>query len=79
MTGIAHISGKPSVAAIRAEKSLPPLKIFVIDVISSVSSDLGTDDPETLKNAKISSTFIRQWIYEQKKATGSDIEKSRRA
>jgi pantetheine-phosphate adenylyltransferase len=47
------------------------LKTFVIDVISAISADLGTDDPEALKNAKMSSTFIRQWIYEQQ--TGATV------
>jgi pantetheine-phosphate adenylyltransferase len=39
------------------------LQTFVVDVISAVSTDLGTDDPEVLKNAKMSSTFIREWIH----------------
>jgi len=51
------------VASLRAQKSFPPLQTFVIDVISAVSSDLGTDDPNVLKHAKMSSTFIREWIY----------------
>jgi pantetheine-phosphate adenylyltransferase len=55
-----------TVASLRAQKSFPPLQTFVIDVISSVSSDLGTDDPLALKNAKMSSTFIREWIHNRK-------------
>ncbi|KAF8590087.1 Nucleotidylyl transferase [Ramaria rubella] len=68
------LPGAASIASLRAEKSFPPLATFVIDVISAVSADLGTDDPETLKNAKMSSTYIRQWIYEQNsKPTATDV------
>lgn len=65
------------VATVRSEKGLPPLETFVIDVISAVSADLGTEDAEALKNAKMSSTYIRQWIYEQRiGTTGSDMARS---
>jgi phosphopantetheine adenylyltransferase len=46
----------------REENGLPPLKIFVIDVISHSSRRLGVEDVEALKQAKMSSTYIRQWI-----------------
>jgi pantetheine-phosphate adenylyltransferase len=46
----------------RDEKGLPPLKTFVIDVISHSSGRLEAEDVETLKQAKMSSTYIRQWI-----------------
>lgn len=46
----------------RKEKGLPPLKAFVIDVISHSSSRLEVEDVEALKQAKMSSTYIRQWI-----------------
>lgn len=45
----------------RKEKDLPSLETFVIDVISA-KEILDSDDAETLKQAKMSSTFIRQWI-----------------
>ncbi|KAF8510995.1 hypothetical protein BU17DRAFT_54918 [Hysterangium stoloniferum] len=57
------LPGAASIASVRAEKCLPPLQTFVIDVISAVSADIGSDDPEALKNAKMSSTFIREWIF----------------
>lgn len=46
----------------RARKGLPALETFVIDVISSDSSKLDHEDAEILKQTKMSSTFIRQWI-----------------
>ena len=46
----------------REEKGLPPLKTFVIDVISHSSHRLEVEDVEALKQAKLSSTYIRQWI-----------------
>ncbi|KAK7054695.1 hypothetical protein VNI00_003158 [Paramarasmius palmivorus] len=55
-----------TVASHRASKSLPPLKTFVIDVISHDSADLDDSDHDWLKNAKMSSTFIREWIARQK-------------
>ncbi|KAJ8597858.1 Nucleotidylyl transferase [Rhizopogon salebrosus TDB-379] len=55
----------PGAAAIdkkRAAESLPPLRAFVIDVISSESEKLDHEDMEMLKQTKLSSTFIREWI-----------------
>lgn len=49
---------------LRAEKSLPALETFVIDVISSTEASVDDEDAEVLKNTKLSSTFIRQWIVE---------------
>jgi pantetheine-phosphate adenylyltransferase len=46
----------------REEKGLPPLKTFVIDVISHNSGQLEAEDVEALKQAKMSSTYVRQWI-----------------
>jgi phosphopantetheine adenylyltransferase len=46
----------------RAAESLPPLRAFVIDVISSESEKLDHEDMEMLKQTKLSSTFIREWI-----------------
>jgi pantetheine-phosphate adenylyltransferase len=37
----------------------------VIDVISASSHNLDNDDVAWLKDAKLSSTFIRAWIAEQ--------------
>ena len=46
----------------REEMSLPPLRTFVIDVISATESSVDADDAALLKTAKMSSTYIRQWI-----------------
>jgi pantetheine-phosphate adenylyltransferase len=51
----------------RKEKGLPPLKRFVIDVISHSSHRLDVEDVEALKQAKMSSTYIRQWIVSRQK------------
>lgn len=56
----------------REEKDFPPLKTFVIDVISHSSRRLDVEDVEGLKQAKMSSTYIRQWIVSrQKREAGS--------
>ncbi len=55
------------VAERRKEKSLPPLEPFVIDVISSSSSNLEHDDIAILRDTKMSSTAIRQWIVDREK------------
>jgi phosphopantetheine adenylyltransferase len=51
----------------REEKGLPPLKTFVIDVISHSSGRLEAEDVEALKQAKMSSTYIRKWIVSRQK------------
>ncbi|KZT26556.1 Nucleotidylyl transferase [Neolentinus lepideus HHB14362 ss-1] len=56
------VSGGASIDKSRKEKSLPPLQTFVIDVISSTETSLDHSDAELLKQTKMSSTFIRQWI-----------------
>ena len=62
----ADITGD-SVDRCREEKGLPPLKTFVIDVISHNSRRLDVEDVEALKQAKMSSTYIRQWIASRQK------------
>ena len=52
------------------EKGLPLLRTFVIDVISHSSHRLEAEDVETLKQAKLSSTYIRQWIVSRQKREG---------
>jgi len=51
----------------RAEKHLPPLHIFFTDVISATSASLDHDDMLWLKENKLSSTYIRQWIADREK------------
>ena len=50
----------------RKELSLPPLRTFVIDVISATESSVDAEDAALLKTAKMSSTYIREWIVKQK-------------
>jgi pantetheine-phosphate adenylyltransferase len=53
------------VAEHRSKKSLPPLQTYVIDVISATSPKLNHEDAEMLKNTKMSSTYIREWIVQK--------------
>lgn len=65
-------SGGNEVLKVRKEKELPPLEIFTIDVLSSQISNAGRDgsskdlkdvtDEKVLKEVKMGSTGIRQWI-----------------
>jgi len=59
------LSGAAAIGKLRNEKGLPRLETFVIEVIST-SEVLDDNDPEHLKKAKMSSTFIRQWIVFRK-------------
>jgi len=63
-------SGGNAVDKFREEKGFPPLKTFVIDVISHSSSRVEVEDVEALKQAKMSSTYIRQWIVSQTREAG---------
>ncbi|KAF8609862.1 Nucleotidylyl transferase [Ceratobasidium sp. AG-I] len=59
------LNGASSVAQLRSEKSLPPLDLFTIDVISSSSVMLPDHDTSMLREAKLSSTHIREWLSRQ--------------
>ena len=63
------------VASARAEKSLPALRTFVIDVISGKADAweelAGENDAEKLKVAKMGSTYIRRWIVESQGQAGA--------
>ena len=50
------------VAKLRKEKNFPELECFVIDVISATSANLDAEDMEMLREAKMSSTFIREYL-----------------
>jgi pantetheine-phosphate adenylyltransferase len=50
------------VASHRKEKGFPALEVFTIDVISSDSSKVPHQSAEELRNLKLSSTFIREWL-----------------
>ena len=64
-----------AVAKFRESKNLPPLHTFLIDVISSTSASLDHADMEWLKQHKLSSTFIRQWVIDKE----VQIQNSRKA
>ncbi|KAJ1309521.1 hypothetical protein OPQ81_006295 [Rhizoctonia solani] len=59
------LGGASSVAQLRAERSLPALDLFVIDVISSSSVVLPEQDTAVLRNSKLSSTHIREWLAQR--------------
>ena len=61
------MSNDAQVDRCREEKGLPRLKTFVIDVISHSSARLEAEDVEALKLAKMSSTYIRQWVVSRQK------------
>ncbi|KAI5826059.1 regulator of mushroom formation [Schizophyllum commune Tattone D] len=63
-------SGAQAIATHRAEKGLPALRTFVIDVISPTSHKLDAEDEHALRETKMGSTFIRQWILEQQQRRG---------
>ncbi|TRM62564.1 hypothetical protein BD626DRAFT_569714 [Schizophyllum amplum] len=64
-------SGAQAIAKHREEKGLPALQTFVIDVISPTSHLLDAEDEHALRETKMSSTFIRQWIIEQQQQEDS--------
>ena len=64
-----------AVAEVRAKRSLPALRTFVIDVISGNADaweELAEEkDAEKLKVAKMGSTYIRRWIVESQGQAGA--------
>ncbi|KAF9246458.1 hypothetical protein BU15DRAFT_70545 [Melanogaster broomeanus] len=59
------LAGAAAIHKERARKGLPALQTFVIDVISADSAKLDHEDVELLKQTKMSSTFIREWIVKR--------------
>ncbi|KAF7294815.1 CTP-transf-like domain-containing protein [Mycena indigotica] len=59
-------SGAASIASHRAEHGLPALETFTIDVISATETNISNDNPDYMKQAKMSSTYIREWIVNHK-------------
>ncbi|KAJ7510018.1 hypothetical protein B0H11DRAFT_1957218 [Mycena galericulata] len=55
-------SGAAAIASHRAAHDLPALQTFTIDVISATDPNLSDADAERLKQTKMSSTYIREWI-----------------
>lgn len=74
---ISSLTSNDSVAKVREEKSLPPLKEFVIDVIAPDGANLAdshSEDATALKELKISSTAIRQYIVERRHGDEGEVE-----
>ncbi|KAI0723966.1 Nucleotidylyl transferase [Cerioporus squamosus] len=65
------LPGAASIDKRRKELSLPALRTFVIDVISATESSVDAEDAALLKTAKMSSTYIREWIVRNR---GSNTE-----
>ena len=61
-----------TVAEHRQKHNLPTLDCFVIDVISMTEANLEFENLDLLRGAKLSSTYIREWIV-QKKAREGDL------
>lgn len=64
-----------TVDAERSRKGLSPLHHLVIDVISSSSSNLelsGETDANVLKELKMGSTYIRQWLAAKRRQEQTD-------
>ncbi|TFY77650.1 hypothetical protein EWM64_g6361 [Hericium alpestre] len=61
------LSGGEAIDRHRMEKSLPPLRTYVIDVISHSSARLNEEDLELMRQTKMSSTFIREWIVKHQR------------
>ncbi|KAI0672950.1 Nucleotidylyl transferase [Trametes maxima] len=60
------LSGASSIAKHREAQALPALRTFVIDVISATEASVDAEDAALLKTAKMSSTYIREWIVKSK-------------
>ncbi|KAJ7741557.1 hypothetical protein DFH07DRAFT_54324 [Mycena maculata] len=59
--------GAAAIATHRAEHALPALQTFTIDVISATETNLSDADTALLKQTKMSSTYIREWIVAKAK------------
>ena len=56
------------VAKKREEMAFQPLRPFVIDVISATEASVDSEDAAVLRTAKMSSTYIREWIVKNQGA-----------
>jgi phosphopantetheine adenylyltransferase len=65
-----------SVTSHRQKHNLPPLQVFLIDVISATHASLDHEDVAWLKDNKLSSTFIRQWIVDHDKQKEGEEQRS---
>ena len=53
------------VAKKREEMSFQPLRSFIIDVISATEASVDSEDAAVLRTAKMSSTYIGEWIVKK--------------
>ncbi|KAJ4497896.1 hypothetical protein C8R41DRAFT_940149 [Lentinula lateritia] len=56
------INGAEMISTHREKEQLPKLSVFIIDVISHTSSNITEDDLSLMRQTKMSSTHIRNWI-----------------
>ena len=45
---------------------MPALRTFVIDVISATEASVDAEDAAALRTAKMSSTYIREWLVRRR-------------
>ncbi|KAJ8454796.1 hypothetical protein ONZ51_g12823 [Trametes cubensis] len=65
------LPGAAAIAKRREEQNLPALRTFVIDVISATEASVDAEDAALLKTAKMSSTYIREWIVKNRRQPSS--------
>ncbi|KAM5532073.1 hypothetical protein V8D89_012219 [Ganoderma adspersum] len=63
------LSGAESIAKKREEMAFQPLRAFVIDVISATEASVDSEDAAALRTAKMSSTYIREWIMKKQQSS----------
>ena len=56
--------------------AFPPLRAFIIDVISATEASVDSEDAAVLRTAKMSSTYIREWIVKKQKSTAASEQDS---
>jgi len=66
------LGGASAIAQHRKEHDLPALDCFVIDVISMTVANLEFENLDLLRSAKLSSTYIREWIVQKRKERGEE-------
>ncbi|KIK57627.1 hypothetical protein GYMLUDRAFT_45789 [Collybiopsis luxurians FD-317 M1] len=70
-------SGAKMIHDHRRAKDLPGLRTFIIDVISHVDPNITEKDLEIMRNTKMSSTFIRNWIAKREQHPEFSSSKAR--
>ncbi|PIL24238.1 hypothetical protein GSI_13991 [Ganoderma sinense ZZ0214-1] len=70
------LSGAESIAKKREEMAFQPLRAFVIDVISATEASVDSEDAAVLRTAKMSSTYIREWIVKKQQGIATSEQRS---